>query len=629
LCALAPGKGERLHVVDEDGRSFEYPAARLLWRAPTMTVPGATDRECAAALRVLRTRLGERPDWSSFHGRVPEDVPLDPSMLLPDGTEAAWAALAARAEDAAPWFRIVKGRLTAVSPETLEAERGREEEKRRLETEDRALVERLRAPPESETAIEVAPAAIERLLTWATGPDDTERWSGTTSLGVHDPDDALDLLDARGLLPADRIASLLRRGISRGFPAAVVVDGTRLAAAPDPATGRRDLGPLQAWAVDDAETVEVDDAVSVVRGPGGEPHLLIHISDAAAGIPPGCAVDVEARRRAVTGYLPDLRVPMVPPELNLRRLSLAPGESREAITLEVRVGSSGAPEVVDLFRSRVTVTARMDYDAVARVDDWPAALRPALDMVRSFARVRGEAGARSPGLPQRNVRVRDGVPVVSARGGGDGDLLVGESMVTFNAIAAERLRAGGAAALWRCQDPPRGAAPPREDPLYPVRARRMFAPARLSPVPAPHAGLGLSCYVQATSPIRRYSDLIHQRQLAALLEGAPPPHDAAELTSIAADLHRREKELHMAEGEREAYWLVRWLEARRGETFDAVCSRAPQRGRGFAWVPVLHQECPFRVPEGRIPVPIEGTLLRLVPGRLSRHRGRLEFDLSD
>jgi hypothetical protein len=42
---------------------------------------------------------------------------------------------------------------------------------------------------------------------------------------------------------------------------------------------------------------------------------------------------------------------------------------------------------------------------------------------------------------------------------------------------------------------------------------------QVGPVPYAHVGLGLACYVQVTSPIRRYGDLCVHRQLKALLRG--------------------------------------------------------------------------------------------------------------
>jgi exoribonuclease-2 len=49
--------------------------------------------------------------------------------------------------------------------------------------------------------------------------------------------------------------------------------------------------------------------------------------------------------------------------------------------------------------------------------------------------------------------------------------------------------------------------------------RRRFKPTRLTATPDLHAGLGLPIYTRATSPLRRYSDLLVHQQIRAELTG--------------------------------------------------------------------------------------------------------------
>ena len=379
--------------------------------------------------------------------------------------------------------------------------------------------------------------------------------------------------------------------------------------------------------MDDPGTVEIDDALSMARGKGGEPLFLVHISDVAAGVPAGGPVDAEARRRATTVYLPETKIPMIPQDLTAARLSLEAGQDRAAVTVEFRVGAEGAPEVVRAFRSLVRVTRTLDYDETADEAGLPEEIRPLLEAARELRRARIAGGARVLEAPAAHLRVRDGVPVLERRGiGGAGDVLVGEAAVAFNRIAAERLRAAGAPALWRLQDAPKGELPAPDDPLFSLKARRLFAPVRYALAPGRHSGVGADAYLQATSPIRRYADLVHQRQLAALLDGADPPHAAAEVKEFVQALYQQERLVRAAEGEREDYWMAILLEPRRGETFDAFVSRAPSRGRGHAWIPEFLAEFPFRWPLDRPGAPKDGSPIRVRVGRLARHRGRVEFE---
>jgi exoribonuclease-2 len=624
--------GDRVRVTTEDGRAFEYPEARLLWTARRLRVEGASKREVAAALAVLRAGAGAAPDWEALRAGVPAGVPLDPTEAAGGGGDEAGdrkaLALAARAHEAAPHFRIEKGRLVACTEEEVRVARERADAERRAKEAGDALEAALTTGSRGPLPPEAAPA-LEPLLGWALGPEEAAPPAIAVRLGFADVYEALERIDGAGLLPPDALPPLSRRGIPRAFPRKVLAAASAAAEAPDPAAGaREDLRALAAFAVDDADTVEVDDALSFARGPGGEPRLLVHISDAAAALEPGSPVDLEARRRAATVYLPETKVPMLPPGLTQARLSLEEGRERAAFTSEIRIGAGGAPEAVRIFRSVVCVSRRLDYAATADPAALPEDLRALHGMALDLRAARVAAGARVLELPSSHLRVRDGVPVLEARGiGGAGDVLVGEAMVAFNRGAGERLRAAGAAAVWRTQDPPRGDLPPREEPLFTLRARRLFAPVKFSTVPGRHSGVGADAYLQATSPIRRYADLLHQRQLAAVLEGRAPPHGPEEVKEMAAALYLQERLVRAAEAEREDYWVATLLEGRRAEVFDAFVSRPPQRGRGHAWLPALLAEEPFRWPKDRADAPAEGSAIRLRPGRLAKHRGRVEFEV--
>jgi exoribonuclease-2 len=97
----------------------------------------------------------------------------------------------------------------------------------------------------------------------------------------------------------------------------------------------------------------------------------------------------------------------------------------------------------------------------------------------------------------------------------------------------------------------------------------------MSTVPAAHEGLGVAGYAWASSPLRRYVDLVNQRQLIALARGEAAPYRASSEQLLAA--MRDFDSAHEAYGEfqrrMERYWCLRWLIQERAETVAATVIR--------------------------------------------------------
>src|SRR5262249_6454919 len=119
--------------------------------------------------------------------------------------------------------------------------------------------------------------------------------------------------------------------------------------------------------------------------------------------------------------------------------------------------------------------------------------------------------------------------------------------------------------IYRTQEP-RDSAEPAEpvveatfDPLAFEKLRKTFKRSRLSLTPGIHSGLGLSAYTQTSSPIRRYADLITQRQFTSFLESRPLPYDREELLKILANAETNEQTIRSIEDQSTSYWILKYL----------------------------------------------------------------------
>ncbi len=170
-------------------------------------------------------------------------------------------------------------------------------------------------------------------------------------------------------------------------------------------------------------------------------------------------------------------------------------------------------------------------------------------------------------------------------------------MIFFNPLLAELCRRNELPADYRTQPAPDLAEAPAGVADGPFRRYLMFRgipPAAVSTSPGPHGGLGVEAYVQSTSPLRRYSDLIMQRQISRFLESGEPLYGRDAMASIAQRAEVQRRELSRLEEDRKRYWLLKLLDQRRAagdDTFEAVVLEIqPQR-------PALLElaEYPFRL----------------------------------
>lgn len=285
------------------------------------------------------------------------------------------------------------------------------------------------------------------------------------------------------------------------------------AALPDlPDEARLDLTHLDAFAIDDEGNEDPDDALSWHGN-----RLWVHVADVAALVSPDSEMDLEARARGCNLYLPEGTLPMLPPAAT-RALGLGLREVSPALSFGLEVNADGGIVKTEIVPSWVRVT-RLAYGEVeTRLGE-----SPFKDLMRlagvSQARRRAK-GAVFIELPELKVQVDDGEVSLQPLAPLKSRDLVSEAMVLAGESVAQFAMSHNIPLPFASQ-----AAP--EAPQVLAGLAGMFAMRRSlkrsvqTGEPAPHAGLGLSAYCRATSPLRRYLDLVVHQQLRAYLCGQP------------------------------------------------------------------------------------------------------------
>jgi exoribonuclease-2 len=599
---IAEEKG-RLRVVTERGEEIRVASSRVALVADrNLTVEPRRAAEAAARHAAEVKRLGGEIDVASLWEILVDDggrhAIEDLAGLAFQAPSAANAsALFVRLAEERTWFErrgeIWEARSRAAVEETLKRHHAAAEKAARRE----AFLARARLligseDPPAGIAPDPADALfIRKLVDFAVhGEAAPDRKEGVALLddlrpgSAATPAAAFDLLVRLGVFDPDENLDIHRYGLRTEFPPEVE-EAARSAAAGGALEGRRDLTSLAAFTVDDAETVEIDDALSWEEEAGGGGVAGIHIADPSAFVRPGDLVDDEAMKRAATHYFPERRLPMIPAAISEGAASLAAGRLRPALSTLVRVDAAGKVTGSEIVASIVRSRARLTYeetDAILAGGTGAAdrGLRPSIAALHALAssleRERAAAGAILIRAPEVIVKVAPGGRVTLTRldERGPSRRLVAELMILANRIAAAFCSERRIPAIYRRQPAPeRPPAPIPEgayDPVAVRNLRRSLRRGETSLAPDLHYALGLPAYLQATSPIRRYQDLAVQRQIEAHLAGTPLPYDGDAIARIAATTEEAERDARRAEAAADDYWILKFLAGKVGEEIEGT-----------------------------------------------------------
>ena len=351
---------------------------------------------------------------------------------------------------------------------------------------------------------------------------------------------------------------------------------------PEPATVTDlPLADVQAVSIDDANTTEIDDALSVKRLPGIGWRFGIHIAAPGLGILPGSPHDALARARLSTVYMPGHKITMLPDDL-VARFTLAEGKACPALSLYVNTDENFEILSHESRVERVPIAANLrlhEIEPHMDVDQLNAGQIPSCahgETLRTLWRFAGACAGRR-GKPSAQAGLHDyhyqidgplhdkstgeildpaacTVHIEARKRGSPVDMLVAELMILANATWGQLLADHNVPGLYRGQ---------------------VAGKVRMTTSAIPHEGLGVACYAWSTSPLRRYSDLINQWQLIAVLANKPAPfaQRSAELFAAMRDFDLTYAGYADFQRRMERYWCLRWLQQSGTEQVEGTLMR--------------------------------------------------------
>ncbi|THF71182.1 RNB domain-containing ribonuclease [Deinococcus sp. Arct2-2] len=355
---------------------------------------------------------------------------------------------------------------------------------------------------------------------------------------------------------------------------------------------RLDLTHLEAFAIDDEGNRDPDDAVGIEALPDDLTRLWVHVADVSALVTADSPLDLEARARGATLYLPDQTIGMLPDEL-VERTGLGLHDTMPALSISLDLDSDGNADAVDVCLSRVRVTRLTYSQAQDRLDAGAEPFVTLARLARASRFLRESEGAMSIDLPEVRVKADAHGAEVSPLPKPEMRFVVQESMTLAGWGAAIFGDDHSIALPFATQDAPTRDVHGDTLPAQWAR-RRTLARTRFQPSPGPHHGMGLELYVQATSPMRRYLDLVVHQQLRSHLTGTEPLGGKA-VAARVAEAQMNADATRQAERLSRKHHTLRYVAAQPDRVWDAVIvdRRGPQ---ATLLIPDLAYDLPLSTP---------------------------------
>ncbi len=276
-----------------------------------------------------------------------------------------------------------------------------------------------------------------------------------------------------------------------------------------------------AYAIDNKWSTDPDDAIAF-----DGTYLWVHVADPASTVFPDSAIDIAARDRGATLYLPEGAARMLAEEsLSDYALGLVEeidsSKMSRALSFKMKLDDTGYIEDVEVLKTFVKVE-RLTYVKADELADSDY-LAPLYSIAEKNIERRKAANAVFIDLPEVHIQVNktqdDAIVSISPVEQTKSSEVVRECMLLAGEASARFAFKNKIPFPFASQEAPDISKEMPSGLAGQYRLRRCMKRRSVSTTPSQHSGLGIGMYSQVTSPLRRYSDLVSHQQLRAFIDG--------------------------------------------------------------------------------------------------------------
>ena len=281
----------------------------------------------------------------------------------------------------------------------------------------------------------------------------------------------------------------------------------------------KNLSYLNVYAIDDIDTIEVDDAISIERIETSY-KIWIHIASPTHVFKYNSEIDIRARKKISTLYLSNNIIYMLPKKLIKNIISLNNMEKRIALSVGVILDNDGEVISYEVIQSYIKTLYHLSYEEADELIDYSPKEEDDLYIISNLLDKRRNwrlnKGAIQIYESQGRIKVKDNKAYINIIEPTKSRQLVSEAMILYGDIISSFTKEKEIPVPYRVQQNcivNNKYNSIENEILKNYYLKKQLGKTYYSIQSSFHASLGLDSYLHATSPIRRYSDLLVHYQI--------------------------------------------------------------------------------------------------------------------
>jgi len=342
-------------------------------------------------------------------------------------------------------------------------------------------------------------------------------------------------------------------------------------------TSAKDLTHLKTYSIDDSQTVEIDDAISLEKI-SCQHKLWIHIASPTSYFKYNSAIDKKARKLISTLYLSTNTYYMLPEILINDLFSLSDKEKRQSLSLGVIFNEDGSVFSTEIVQSIIKVDFRLNYTEADELIDYSPKEEEDLSIISEILQSRKCWRKNSCAMEILEsfgkIIVEDNNPILKIIDPTLSRQLISEAMILYGNLISNFTKVNKIPVPYRVQQRIDNVSKDNiQDPdnkvLYNFLLKKTMGKSYYSINPMNHSSLGLTSYLHATSPIRRYADLLVNYQLNRYLNNKEliSKEDVEQMT---LEINNQGRQNIMRYREDQKYWLIKWFNKNSFKEYNVI-----------------------------------------------------------